>query len=237
MPAALREIWQVAQSLVDGDQRLAFVGRAIVLRPVGHWLRGFAFASHGPHDWDNPDRLTPRLAETPSDWTGLFWPCSLFQPLYVPARRVIPGYGAKLSSPWGTNGWRVTTPGVSAALLDVANDAIDSILNVDTADKFGVFAEFAGSHARGVSMEYVELLTHALAGRLAVAIRLAERNIDDWDSTGESATPARACRLRRLIRVFEAGQARTNRLLRTFEWITARHLGVRRWWSWTPAVE
>lgn len=236
MPATLREIRQVAQPLVGSDPRLAFVGRAIVLRPVGHWLHGFSFQSHGPGDWKNPDRLTPRLAETPSDWNGLFWPRTLFQPLYVPAQWVNPGYGSTLYSPWGTNGWRITTPGVAAALRDVAVDAIDSILNVDTPDKFGIFAELASSHGRSISMEYVQLLTHALAGRLPTAIRLAERNMGNWDHWRKPATPAQARRLRRLIRVFEAGQARTNRLLRTFEWITARHLGVRRWWSWTPAV-
>lgn len=236
VPATLREIRQVAQPLVDSDPRLAFVRRAIVVRRVGHWLHGFSFQGHGPGDWKNPDRLTPRLAETPSDWKGLFWPHSLFQPLYVPARRVNPGYGGALDSPWGTKGWRVTMPGVAAALRDVATDMIDSILNVDTPDKFCIFAELAGSYGRSISMGYVELLTHALAGRLPTAIRLAERNIDNWDHCGEPATPAQARRLRRLIRVFEAGQARTNRLLRTFEWITARHLGVRRWWTWTPAA-
>ena len=236
VPAMLREIRQVAQPLVDGDPRLVFVGRAIVLRPVGHWLQGFAFASHGPRDWENPDRLRPRLAETPSDWTGLFWPRSLFQPLYVPARRVNPGYGSALRSPWGMNGWRVTRPGVSEIFRDLAGDAIDSILNVDTPDKFGIFAEFAGSHGRSISMAYVGLMTHALAGRVALARRLAERTIDDWEQWGVPATPAQARRLRRLLRVFRAGQARTNRLLRTFEWITAGHLGVRRWWTWTPAV-
>lgn len=235
MPATLRETRQVAQSLVDGDPRLAFVGRAIVLRPVGHWLQGFAFATYRPSDQRSRDPRVPKLHTTPSDWKGLFWPRTLFQPLYVPARRVNPDFGGALHTPWDLSDWRVMEPGIEAAFRETAGDAIDSILNVDTPDKFCIWAEHAGGYGRRVNFSLVECLTHALAGRLAVAIRLAERNIDDWGGYGEPATPAQARRLRRLIRVFEAGQARTNRLLRTFEWITARHLGVRRWWRWTPA--
>jgi hypothetical protein len=235
MPATLREIRQVARPLLDGDPRLAFVGRAIVLPPVGHWLRGFSFAVYRPND-RNPDPRRDRLAATPSNWKGLFWPRSLFQPLYVPASQLNSGFGRPLSPPGRRSDWRVSTPGVAEDFRDVATDAIATILNVDTADKFCIWAEHAGSHGRGVSMEFVACLSHALAGRLGLAIRIAERNIDDWGNWGEPATPAQARRLRRLIRVFQAGQARTNRLLRTFEWITARHLGVARWWTWTPAV-
>ena len=235
MPATLREARQVAQSLVDGDPRLVFLRRAIVVRPVGHWLHGFSFATYRPRD-QVPFVRAPRLNMTPSDWKGLFWPRTLLQPLYVPARRVNPGFGRGLFTPARLKDWRVTEPGVAVAFREVASDAIYSILNVDTPDKYCIWAEHAGGYDHYINMELVECLTHALAGRLAVAIRLAERNFNNWGHWGEPATPAQARRLRRLIRVFEAGQARTNRLLRTFEWITAGHLGVRRWWTWTAAV-
>jgi hypothetical protein len=237
MPATFPEIRQVTQPLVDGDPRLAFSRRAIVVKRAGHWLHGFSFATHRPSDQRSRDPRVPALAMTPSDWKGLFWPRTLFQPLYVPARRVNPDFGRALLRPWGLKDWRVTEPGVDAAFREVAGDAIDAILNVDTADKFSVWAEHADRHGRRVNVHLVECLTHALAGRLALAIRLARRDVANWGGASAPATPAQARRLRRLIRVFEAGQARTNRLLRTFEWITARHLGVRRWWSWSPAVE
>ncbi len=236
MPATLREIRQVARPLVDGDPRLAFVRRAIVVRRVGHWLHGFSFATHRPRDQGNRDPRVPKLATTPSDWKGLFWPRTLFQPLYAPALRVSPDFGGPLSTSEWIEEWRITEPRVAVAFREAASDAIDSILNVDTPDKFCIWAEHADAYGRRVNLSLVECLTHALAGRLDVAIRVARRNIDNWGGYRKPATPAQARRLRRLIRVFEAGQARTNRLLRTFEWITARHLGVRRWWSWTPAV-
>ena len=236
MPATLRETRQVAQSLVDGDPRLAFVGRAIVLRPVGHWLQGFAFATYRPSDQRSRDPRVPKLHTTPSDWKGLFWPRTLFQPLYVPALQVNSDFGGPLFTSGRLKEWRITKPGVAVAFREAASDAIDSILNVDTPDKFCIWAEHADGYGRRVNLRLVECLTHALAGRLPLAIRVAERDIDDWGGYGAPATPAQARRLRRLIRVVEAGQARTNRLLHTFEWITARHLGVRRWWSWTPAV-
>ena len=243
MAATLREMRQVAQPLVDGDPRLTFVGRAIVLRPVGHWLRGFSLAPPGPKQHPGMyfvkrgDRLIPKLV----NGKARFWPRTLLQPLYVPARRLQPGYGGSLRAPLEMDAWRVTTPDVSRIFCELAADAIDSILNVDTPDKFGIWAEHASLHEFEESIAPAVILTHALAGRLATAIREAERNIAIWQgATGkrarDPATPAQARRLRRLIRVFEAGQARTNRLLRTFEWITARHLGVRRWWTWTPAA-
>lgn len=238
MPATLREVRQVAQSLVEGDPRLAFVGRAIVLRPIGHWLRGISLAPPGPKDHPGMyfvkrgDRLIPKRVSG----TARFWPRTLLQPLYVPARRLQPRYGGLFRIPPEMDAWRVTTPGVAGKFHEAATDAIESVLNVDTPDKFGIWAEHASSYNFGESFEPAVLLTYALAGRLALAIRVAERNIDDWDNRGMPATPAQARRLRRLIKVFQAGQARTNRLLRTFEGITARHLGVRRWWIWTPAV-
>ena len=238
MAATIREMRQVAQPLVDGDSRLAFVGRAIVLRPVGHWLHGFSLSPPGPKEHQGMyfvkrgDRLIPKAVSG----KARFWPRTLLQPLYVPARRLQPRYGRLLRTPWEMDAWRVTTPGISGIFCETAADAIDSILNVDTPDKFGIWAEHASSFNFGESFEPAIILTHALAGRLSLAIRVAERNIGDWDGRGAPATPAQARRLRRLIRVFAAGQARANRLLRTFEWITARHLGVRRWWTWTPAV-
>ncbi len=239
MAATLRETRQVAQPLVDGDPRLAFVGRAIVLRPVGHWLQGFSLAPPGAKEHPGltfvkrGDRLIPKLVSR----KARFWPRTLLQPLYVPARRLQPGYGRLLRVPWGMDEWRVTTPGISEIFCQKAADTIASILNVDTPDKFSIWAEHASLRNFEQSIEPAIILTHALAGRLALAIRVAERNIGDWGGYRTPATPAQARRLRRLIRVFEAGQARTNRLLRTFEWISARHLGVQRWWKWTPAVE
>ena len=243
MAATLREARQVAQSLVDGDPRLAFVGRAIVLRPVGHWLRGFSLAPPGSQQHPGMtfvkrgDRLIPKRVSS----TARFWPRTLLQPLYVPARRLQPAYGRSLRAPLEMDAWRVTTPDISKVFRDVATDALDSILNVDTPDKFGIWAEHASLHEFEESIAPAIILTHALAGRLATAIREAERNIaiwqgGTWTRAVDPATPAQARRLRRLMRVFRAGQARTNRLLRTFEWITAGHLGVRRWWTWTPAV-
>lgn len=224
---------EVAQPLIDGDPRLAFVGRAIVLRPVGHWLHGFSLAPPGPNR--HPDmyfvKRGDRLIVKPVSGKARFWPRTLLQPLYVPARRLQPGYGRPIYAPHDMDVWRVTTPDVSRIFCDLAADAIDSILNVDTPDKFGIWAEHASLHEFEESIAPAVILTHALAGRLATAIREAERNI-----AMDPASAAQARRLRRLIRVFEAGQARTNRLLRTFEWITARHLGVRRWWTWTPAA-
>jgi len=236
VPATFREIREVAQPLVDKDPRLAFSRRAIVVRRVGHWLHGFSFAIHRPSNRWNHNPRVPSLVERPSDWRGLFWPRTLFQPLYVPARRVNPDFGGPLLTPWRLKDWRVSAPDVAAIFSEAAGDAIDAILNVNTPDKFCIWAEHADGHGRGVNLHLVECLTHALAGRLGLAIRVARYDIDNWGGYGEPATPTQARRLRRLIRVFEAGQARTNRLLRTFEWITARHLGVRRWWSWSPAV-
>jgi hypothetical protein len=244
MAATLREMRQVAQPLVDGDPRLAFVGRAIVLRPVGHWLHGFSLAPPGPnrqpdmHLVKRGDRLIPK----PVSGKARFWPRTLLQPLYVPARRLQPGYGRPIYAPHDMGVWRVTTPDVSRIFCELAVDTIESTLNVDTPDKFGIWAEHASLHEFEESIAPAIILTHALAGRLATAIREAERNIAIWQGatdrrTTAPASPAQARRLRRLIKVFEAGQARTNRLLRTFEWITAGHLGVRRWWTWTPAVE
>lgn len=236
MRATFRDIERISRPLVDGDPRLAFVRRAIVLRPVGHWLHGFSFVTYHPRD-QVPFTTRPRLNLTPSNWEGLFWPRVLFQPLYVPARRVNPGFGRALHCPWDLDDWRVTTPGIAGIFREVATDAIDSILNIDTPDKFGIWSAHAGSDGWPSNENLAECLTHALAGRLGVAIRSAEYRFDNWDSRDQPATPAQARRLRRLIRVFQAGQARTNRLLRTFEWITARHLGAARWWTWTPAVE
>jgi hypothetical protein len=237
VPATLREIRQVAQPLVDSDPRLAFSRRGIVVRRVGHWLHGFSFAIYRPSNQRSRDPRVPSLATTPSDWNGLFWPRTLFQPLYVPARRMNPDFGGALLTPWRLNDWRVSEPDIAAIFSEAAGDAIDAILNVDTPDKFCIWAEHADGYGRGINLRLVECLTHALAGRLSLAIRVARHDIDNWGGYGEPATPAQARRLRRLIRVFEAGQARTNRLLRTFEWITAGHLGLRRWWTWTPAVE
>ena len=244
MPASLREMRQIAQPLVDGDPRLVFVGRAIVLRPVGHWLRGFSLAPPGAKE-NRPmyfikrgDRLIPKAVST----KAMFWPRTLLQPLYVPARRLHPSYGRRIHAPPDMDVWRVTTPDTSRIFCEKAADAIASILNVDTPDKFGIWADHASLHEFEESIAPAIILTHALAGRLSTAIREAERYVarwpgETWTRGTESATPAQARRLRRLIRVFQAGQARTNRLLRTFEWITARHLGVRRWWKWKPAVE
>lgn len=126
-------------------------------------------------------------------------------------------------------------PGVEQMLIDeLGGDRLDSLLRIDTPDKFLVWADHV-HRSRPDS-----LFSHALAGRLSRAIRMAEREIADWSNRPDfhPGYDGKIIRfLRRLVRILESGQTRTNRLLRTYEDINARRKGVERWWRWSPVVE
>lgn len=210
------------------DPRLVLLKRTIVVRPVGHFLHGFAF------------RATSSGSVDPV--------VTLFEPLYVPRRPLSSGWmpefylfmdrrrhGHLFPPSDFPRSWMAGDPGVEQMLIDeLGGDRLDSLLRIDTPDKFLVWAEHSGTSRKFV------LFSHALAGRLSRAIGMAEREIADWSrrqgvDPGYKATVIR--HLRRLVRVFESGQARTNHLLRTFENINARREGIAQWWRWSPVVE
>ena len=199
-----------------------------MIRPVGHFLHGFHF------------RATSSRSVDPV--------VKLFQPLFVPRVQIPFGdmsefylhmdrreYPHLFAHPLSVRAWQPDDPGVEQLLLhELAGDRVASVLRIDTPDKFLVWAEH---HSHSLELR---MLTHALAGRRARAVLLAAREIGDYRDRGVADRPwfaNRIRRLRRLIRIFESGQTRTNRLLRTFERISARNIGIEAWWRWSPVVE
>jgi len=222
------ELKRITRPLLARDPRLVLVKRTIVVQPVGHFLHGFAF------------RVTRSGSVDPV--------VTLFEPLYVPRRPLSSGsmpefyllvdrhrYGHLFPPSDLPRFWRAEDPGVEQVLIEeLGGDRLDSLLRIDTPDRFLVWADHLGTSRKFV------LFSHALAGRLSRAIGMAECEIADWGrrrdvDPGYKATIIR--HLRRLVRIFESGQTRTNRLLRTFEEINARRAGVEGWWRWSPVVE
>ncbi len=190
------------------------IKRTVIVRPVGHYLHGFHFRTTSFGD------IHPVV--------------QLFQPLYVP-RVHIPFGGMPTDYRSSACDLKSTEPGVEQKLIEaLGGDMLDSLLRIDTPDKFLVWAEHLSFR------QELPMFAHALAGRRARAVQLAEREVRRLHDMGRAEEPSfkkRIRRLRRLIRIFESGQARTNRLLRTFERINARNIGVERWWRWSPVVE
>jgi len=192
------------------------IKRTVIVRPVGHFLHGFHFrtTSHGD--------ITPTV--------------TLFQPMYV-SRVQIPFGGMPERYYRGSDHLTVADPDVGRKLIEaLGGDWLDSLLRIDTPDKFLVWVE----HHGGLGTDRFAMFTHALAGRRARAIVLAERELEidrRYAAQDKPWAAASIRRLHRLIRIFEAGQARTNRLLRTFERVNARRVGVEQWWRWSPVVE
>jgi hypothetical protein len=192
------------------------IKRTVIVRPVGHFLHGFHFrtTSHGD--------ITPTV--------------TLFQPLYVP--RVQIPFGDMPERHFdGNPHLTVSDPDIGRKLIEhLGGDRLDSLLRIDTPDKFLVWAEHHGKwESHGYSM-----LTHALAGRRARAIALAEQRMEHnraFAANGAAWAAVRNKQLGRFIRIFESGQARVNRMLRGFEAINAARIGVERWWHWSPVVE
>lgn len=194
------------------------IKRTVIVRPVGHFLHGFHFrtTSHGD--------IHPIV--------------QLFHPLYVP-RVHLPFGDMPEDYRSGALNLRSSEPGVEQKLMEaLGGDILDSLLRIDTPDKFQIWADHLG-----YSREF-RMLTNALAGRRERAALLAEREITNYDKRMRIGDPSelvwtrnRIRRLRRLIRIFESGQTRTTRLLRTFERINARNNGVEQWWRWSPVVE
>lgn len=192
------------------------IKRTVIVRPVGHFLHGFHFrtTSHGD--------ITPTV--------------TLFQPLYVP--RVQIPFGEMPERHFhGNPDLTASDPDIGRKVIEhLGGDRLDSLLRIDTPDKFLVWAEHHGK----LGSERFPLLTHALAGRRSRAIALAEQRIEvhrAFAARDELWAAARIKQLRRLIRIFESGQARVNRMLRGFEAINAARIGVDRWWHWSPVVE
>jgi hypothetical protein len=194
------------------------IKRTVIVRPLGHFLHGFHFRTTSFGD------IHPVV--------------QLFQPLYVP--RVHPPFGGMPQDyRSGAMDLKSSDPGVERKLMEaLGGDTLDSLLRIDTLDKFQVWADHIG-HSRDYRM-----LTNALAGRRGRAALLAEREIANYDKRMRVGDPSevawsrtRIRRLRRLIRIFESGQTRTNRLLRTFERINVCNNGVEQWWRWSPVVE
>jgi len=222
------ELKRITRPLLALDPRLVLLKRTIVVRPVGHFLHGYAF------------RITSIGAVHPV--------VTLFEPLYVPRRPLGAGsmpefylfmdrrrHGHLFPPSAFPRYWMAGDPGVEQMLIDeLGGDRLDSLLRIDTPDKFLVWAEHLHRSRPAI------LFSHALAGRLSRAIGMAERELAIWSgrrdiSPGDKAKVVR--HLRRLVRILESGQTRTNRLLRTFERINARRNGVERWWRWSPVVE
>jgi len=192
------------------------IKRTVVVRPVGHFLHGYHFRTTSFGD------ITPI--------------CMLFQPMYVP-HVDIPFAGMPEEYRSGAHRWSVSDPDIGAKLIEgLGGDVLDSLLRIDTPDKFLVWAEHHGR----LSSERFPMFTHALAGRRDRAIALAEKELESNRRSVSLSRPWAAVnirRLHRLIRILESGQARTNRLLRTFERVNARRVGVEAWWHWSPVVE
>ena len=192
------------------------IKRTVIVRPVGHYLHGFHFRTTSSGD------ITPIRM--------------LFQPMYVP-RVDIPFGGMPEERRSGAHGWSVSDPDIGAKLIEgLGGDLLDSLLRIDTPDKFLVWAEHHGR----LGSERFPMFTHALAGRRDRAIALAEKELElnrRAATRGAAWAAASIRRLHRLIRLFESGQARTNRLLRTVERVNARRIGVEAWWHWSPVVE
>ena len=190
------------------------IKRTVIVRPVGHFFHGFHFRTTSFGD------VGPIVA--------------LFHPTYVP------GVGIPFGSmPEGFGGhgldWSVSDPEIGRKLIEgLGGDVLDSLLRIDTPDKFQVWADHLSYRPM------LRMFTHALAGRRARAIRLAESIATEYEDRGLAEDPRfkkDIRRLRRLIQIFGSGQTRTNRLLRTFERINASNNGVESWWRWSPAVE
>ena len=192
------------------------IKRTVIVRPVGHYLHGFHF------------RTTSFGNITPIHM--------LFQPMYVP-RVDIPFGGMPEERRSGAHGWSVSDPDIGAKLIEgLGGDLLESLLRIDTPDKFLVWAEHHGR----LGSERFPMFTHALAGRRDRAIALAEKELEIDRRAATRGAPWAAAsirRLHRLIRLFESGQARTNRLLRTVERVNARRIGVEAWWRWSPMAE
>jgi len=190
------------------------IERTVIVRPVGHFLYGFHFRATRFGD------IHPVV--------------QLFQPLYVP--RVHPPFGGMPEDHRsGALNLSSSDPGVGRKLIEaLGGDMLDSLLRIDTPDKFLVWADHLGFSAEW------PMFTHALAGRRSRAIHLAEERIAFFEWLGATdGTPrtANIQRLRRLICIFDSGQERTNRMLRTFERINVRNNGIEPWWCWSPVVE
>lgn len=190
------------------------IKRTVIVRPVGHFLHGFHFRTTSFGD------VGPIVA--------------LFHPTYVPGMRI--PFGGMPEDHWGYGlDWSVSDPDIGRKLIDgLGGDVLDSLLRIDTPDKFLVWADHL-SYTQELPM-----FTHALAGRRARAVELAKRRVRDLRDLGLAEDPRfrkHIRRLHRLIRIFESGQARTNRMLRTFERVNARNIGVEPWWCWSPVVE
>lgn len=192
------------------------IKRTVIVRPVGHYLHGFHFRTTSSGD------ITPIHM--------------LFQPMYVP-RVDIPFGGMPEERRSGAHGWSVSDPDIGAKLIEgLGGDLLESLLRIDTPDKFLVWAEHHGR----LGSERFPMFTHALAGRRDRAIALAEKELEIDRRAATRGAPWAAAsirRLHRLIRLFESGQARTNRLLRTVERVNARRIGVEAWWRWSPVAE
>jgi hypothetical protein len=190
------------------------IKRTVIVRPVGHFLHGFHFRT--------------------TSYGGVYPIVQLFHPLFVP-RVHIPFGGMPQDHRSDVGTWEVTEPDVERKLMDaLGGDMLDSLLRIDTSDKFLVWADHL-SYAPEWRM-----FAHALAGRLTRAVRLAEQQIEylDYLSAADGSPRTTSIRpLRRLIRIFGSGQARTNRLLRTFERTNVRNIGVEGWWRWLPVAE
>ena len=192
------------------------IKRTVIVRPVGHFLHGYHFrtTSHGD--------ITPTV--------------TLFQPMCVP-RVQIPFGGMPERHFHGSPELTVSDPEIGRKLIEeLGGDRLDSLLRINTPDKFLVWVE----HHGGLGTYRIAMFTHALAGRRTRAIVLAEQELAvDRRAAARGAPWAAASirRLHRLIRIFESGQARTNRLLRTIERVNARRVGVEPWWRWSPVVE
>lgn len=192
------------------------IKRTVIVRPVGHFFHGFHFRTTSFGD------ITPIV--------------SLFHPTYVP-RVDIPFDAMPEDDPSDAHRWSVSDSDIGRKLIDgLGGDLLDSLLRIDTPDKFLVWAD----HHDNRGSEFLRICSHALAGRLARAILLAEQSIarrQRYATEGDLWAAARNRRLRRLIRIFESGQVRTNRVLRTFERVNATRVGVEPWWRWSPVVE
>lgn len=190
------------------------IKRTVIVRPVGHFLHGFHFRTTSFGD------VGPVRA--------LFWPMCA-PGMHIP-------FGGMPEDHWGYGlDWSVSDPDIGRKLIEgLGGDVLDSLLRIDTPDKFLVWADHLSYRPE------LPMFTHALAGRRARAVELAERRVRDLRDRGLAEHPLfrkDVRRLYRLIRIFESGQTRTNRLLRTFERINARNIGVEPWWLWSPVVE
>lgn len=192
------------------------IKRTVIVRPVGHFFHGFHFRTTSFGD------ITPIVL--------------LFHPTYVP-RVDIPFGDMPEDHSTGAHDWSVSDPDIGHKLIEgLGGDLLDSLLRIDTPDKFLVWAD----HHDHRGSAFLRICSHALAGRRERAIALAEKELEvDRGAAARGAPWAAASirRLHRLIRIFGSGQVRTNRLLRTFERVNARRVGVEPWWHWSPVVE